>query len=380
MSTVEKTLLGVAQALVSGTADAALNVADGRRSLSEFSQYARMSPPALFEQDIARMDPQVSQSISQLMLALYIGHYMAVVQRVTKVGNVQVRQILDSANSSRVDVRDNFGFESMDGVSIEGLEDLVGLSVQALKAWDEDNLAISADFDEPTRKERVEISMENIDLSKPTNLAVGKVIDVPVGTVDGEEQTIQVTCTLAPRALNTKTMLKTLEAFLTRDNSYKGRWHRYMAGEFKSFLDYALGVDIVEQDLDLLISDTDGQYEMTKIRQKRGILGTFLSGKKQMNVASALIAVTSRTARQVEGIVQGPLSRERNHMKYFELTGSMILCVVDAEKELVRIYQRGVEEYGDYSFDQIAPAATNPGSMDINAIMRAYKAGEQYTM
>ncbi|QAX96014.1 hypothetical protein [Vibrio phage vB_VmeM-Yong XC32] len=379
MNTPEQTLLNVATTIAGAGAKAALNASDSRRSLSEFSQYARMSPPALFEQDISRMDPQVSQSISQLLLALYIGHYLAVVQRVTKIGNVEVMSILDQTSNNRYNVHDTIDTAvAMLGSDDFCIDGILGGSVAASKSWDEDNLDIMADFQEPTRKELIEVSMESIDLSKPANLAVGKVIEVPLDAEDKVK--VQVTCTLNPRTLNTRTMLKTLEAFLSRDNSYKGRWHRYMAGEFKSFADYALGVDMIENDLDLLINDKDGQYEMAKIRQKRGLLSSFLSGKKQMNIASSMIVITKRTARQIEGIMNGSLTKERHRHKYFELTGSMLLCVVDQEMELVRIYQRGVEEYGDYSYDQIAPAATNPGAMDINAIMRAYKAGEQYSM
>lgn len=380
MTGLETTLLLIAAQLASKTVSAAVNAADDRRALSEFSSFARLNPPCLMEQEIARMDPETSQSISQTLLNVYIGHYLAVVNRSARVEDTEVVRMLDP-------VSDPKAFNVFDAAKGAAAASGVALAMESIdmakeiteidRTWDENNLDLLADF-EPVQNH--EVSMEAaIDLSKPSSLACGKQLEVTLGSGD-QSVKVPVTATLLPRTLNKDVLLRTLEAFLGRDNSYIGRWHRYQAGEFRSFFDYALGIDMIEQDLNLLITDKDGQYEFAKTRQKRGLLSSFVSGKKQMNVVSAMIVMTKRTARDVEAIMRAPLSNSRARKKYFESTGSMILCVVDMDKELVRIYQRGIDEYGDYSYEQIKPAASNPGAMDINAIMRAYKAGEQFSM
>jgi len=377
MTGLETTLLLIAAQLASKAVSAGINAVDSRRALSEFSSFARLNPPCLMEQEIARMDPEVSQSISHTLLNIYIGHYLAVVNRTARVDDTEVVRMLDPVSDPKAfNVFD--AAKGMNGVSI-ALEsiDITKELTQIDRTWDESNLNLLGDF-EPVQN--TEISMEAaIDLSKPSTLACGKQLEVTLGSGD-QSIKVPVTATLLPRTLNKDVLLRTLEAFLGRDNSYMGRWHRYHAGEYRSFFDYALGIDMIEQDLNLLITDKDGQYEFAKARQQRGLLSSFVSGKKQMNVVSAMIVMTKRTARDVEAIMRAPLANARARKKYFETTGSMILCVVDMDKELVRIYQRGIDEYGDYSYDQIKPAASNPNAMDINAIMRAYKAGEQFSM
>lgn len=342
----------------------AANTLDDRESLTEFSAGSRISPPVLMEKAVSRLDPQVTHSINHVLMAIYIGHYLSVVNRMSKVGNVTAESMLsplggDSKFTERDMLRGELGVES-------------NIDIHAL--WNENKLDMLAPF------ENVEASMEsNFDFSKPASLVAGRTFEVPL--INGEKTIkIPVTITISPRITEKSGVIDVVAAFLSKDNSYIGRYHRYMAGEFSSFAEYALGLDLVEEDFKLLINDKEGLYEFAKIKSKRGLLSSFLTGKKQMNVASAMMVVMKETASEIETAMRGKLTRERDRQKFFKLTGSMILCVVDPNRELVRIYQRGIDQYGDYTYDDLKPAATNTNAFDINAVMRAMQAGDPFSM
>lgn len=348
-----------AKHLLSLAASFAVNAADDRESLSEFSAGSRLSPPVMIESEIARMDPQTTHSINQVLLSIYCGHYLNAVTRLTKIGNVTVTSLLDpvsgggNVNSADL-VRDYYGMETIEPPAAP---------------WESDNMDLTVDY-----------SMEAIqDISKPSSLAVGKQLEVPL-VAEGVEVKVPVTVTLVPKVLDDDFMVKVLEAFVGRDNSYIGRWHRWRAGEIKSFADYAFGLDLVEEDKKFRLDDKDGIYDLAKSRQEKGLLSSFISGKKQMNIASTMIVMTNRTAERMEAAMRGSFRSPRTRQEFFKHTGSMLLCVVDMNKERVRIYQRGIKDHGIYTYDDLAPAATNPGATDINAIVRAYKLGDAFSM
>lgn len=348
-------------------AGTAINVADQRQSLSEFSAGSRMAPPVLVESSIARLNPEVTHSIMQTLLNIYVGHYLSVVSSLTKVGEVSVKSLLDP-------LADPGAFSAFDvaRASLESFHSVDAVDEDSVVAeWDPTNLNLLGDYSS--------VSMEAApDMSKPVNLAVGKIFDVPLQIGTGEVK-VQTTIALLPRALDKNGLLNVITAFLRRDNSMMGRWHRYMAGEFKSFKDYAFGLDLAKQDLSLLINDPDGFYKTAKAKQGQGLLSTLISGKKSMNVVSSMVVLSKETARDIETNMRGKLSRSRDRAQYFNTTNTMILCVVDTDRELVRIYQRGIEEYGDYTYDDLSPAATNQNAFDVNAIMRAYNAGQSFS-
>lgn len=379
---MNKTLLALAMQIGSSAGSGAVNALDSRESLSEFSAGTRLSPPCMVESLIERMSPQDSHSIKQALLNIYIGHYLTVVNRIVKVGNISVSQILDPlSNPSDANAFDLYGNTVADAAGAAAAAGLSGLMEGNDKFLlpgfaGKDNMDLMSDF---KHLNIPDFSMESKgSLGEAVNLAVGKEIKVPLLAPNGKEVTVPVVCTLVPSVLNTENMVKTVAAFLSRDNSYIGRWHRYRAGEFGSFLDYALGLDIAQEDLNIRINDTNGLYVVAQANRKRGLISTILSGKKKMNVASAMIVVTDSTARELENALRRPLANARARQEFFKLTGSMVLCVVNQRRELVRIYQRGISEYGDYTMDEIRPlASSNPTSgFDINSVMRAYRAGE----
>lgn len=379
---MNKTLLALAMQMGSSAASGAVNALDSRESLSEFSAGTRLSPPCMMESLIERMSPQDSHSIKQALLNIYIGHYLTVVNRIVKVGNVSVSQILDPlSNPADANAFDLYGDTVADAAGAAAAAGIGGLMEGNDKFVlpgfaDASNMDLMGDF---KHLNTPDFSMESKgSLGEAVNLAVGKEIKVPLLAPNGKEVTVPVVCTLIPSVLNTENMVKTVEAFLSNNNSYISRYHAMRAGAFKSWLDYALGIDIAQQDLNIRINDTNGLYVVAQANRKRGLISTILSGKKKMNVASAMIVVTDTTGREIENALRKPLNNARARHEFFKLTGSMILCIVNQRRELVRIYQRGIADYGDYTMEEIRPLAnSNPTSgFDINSVMRAYRAGE----
>lgn len=352
------------------------NTADARESLSEYSSTTRLTPAVLVEDSLLRLPQNNINGIMQTLLSIYTGHYLQAVAMLTKVGNVTVDKLLEPVSQKRgglLDSVDRLGFESIaEWSKTEGA--LMDYSAEALKYKDKrvDRLPLGKRQSDQggTRGSAVEVN-------KPANIAVGKMIHVTLGT-GNESIVVPVAVQINPRSLDVNYLVDVLAAFIGKDNSMIGRWHRWRAGEIKSFMDYAFALDLIEEERKLMLKDRDGFFKEARARSNRGLVSKFLSGQKQMNVASNMIVISKSGQSQLESAMRGQFSNKRVLHKFFQNTGAMLLCIVDPTMERVRIYQRGIDETGNFTFEDLEPASTNPNASNINDVIKAYKLSESF--
>lgn len=333
-------------------------LSDSRQSLSEFAASARLSPVVLLDEGITRLEPEVIHSINQVHLSMYSAMYLSVLSlnREDKNG-IRAESIIEPL-SDRRNIRDN-AFGALASIAQE----------EYVNPWLRETGSFMEDF-----------ALESKDagqIDKPSNLAVGKVLTVPLGNGLPD---MTVTVMLNPRVMDSAFLVRVLEAYIGKDRSIIGRWHQWRAGEISSFLDYALALDLIEEDRKLRADDKDGFYLAAKNARLTGMISQLLTGKKSMNVASNFVLFTQQGAEQMERAMRGKFSNPSIRQKFFETTGTMIVSVVNPIRETVTIYTRGVTQFGVYGFDELKPAATNPNHADINAIMRAYKEGAAFSL
>jgi hypothetical protein len=336
---------------------------DKRQSLAEFAAVARLTPVVLMEEAIARLEPEVVHSINQVHLSIYSALYLSVLnlQKTNKKG-ITAESIIEPLSDRR----------SVRSASFDVISSLAG--PVATESFQSPFLRDTGSFME-------DFVLESKDaggaIDKPSSLAIGKVLNVPLG--EGLPD-MTVTVMLNPRVIDTAFLVRVLEAYVGKDRSVIGRWHQWRAGEISSFLDYALALDLIEEDRKLRADDKDGFYLAAKNSRLTGMLSQLLTGKKSLNVASNFVLFTKTGMENMERAMRGKFTSANVRQKFFETTGTMIASVVDPIRETVTIYTRGAMEYGIYGFDELKPAATNPSHPDINSIMKAYKEGAAFSL
>lgn len=321
-------------------------------SLSQFNKPTRLACIAMVEENITLLPPDRQNALMQTALSLYTAEYLnAVTTAAATVNNVRVLSILNQFSSDRDPI----------AAGIPAIGEAAGLNSLT------EGISLDDFVDLRPGMER-DVSM--VELDKYSNLAVGKNISFELGSGD-KSLKLTASARIYPQIVRQKDLLPVL-SYLNKDNTMKGRFHRWRAGELAT-LDYLTALDIVRDKRKASINDRTDILKNQEMRKNRGMLATVLSGGKgSKNNASGVVVITKSFATQLEGALRGRLSSRNVRDKFFEHTSSMILMVVNPELEVFDLYFHSIAEKATYSFDDIKGAAKNGNAIDINDVMRAY--------
>jgi len=327
----------------------------GTDSLSEATLATRLTPMVLIDSALTRADDNNLHNILQTMSGIYAAHYMQAVT-IANVESIRTTHYLDK-------------FATTPKRLSEGSVDKWAGRMEAVSEGTQgfiENGALLPTYGLQKVKEPA--------LDEHVNLAVGRQIVVRVGIGENSVE-LPVTLQLMPQIIHTDALPNVL-AQITDDRSYKGRYHKYRAGEIENWVDYAFGLDLIDQDKKLLLSDETGLYATAREKQTRGWIATLTSGQKTINIASAMAIMDKNSQDALQMALGGKLKRARVREKYFVETMSMMLVMVDTLMQSVTIYQRGIAEAGTYTFKDIEKASRNANGMDLTAVLQAYKMGD----
>lgn len=311
------------------------------KSLSSFNRSAHMSPICMVEDRLySHLDEDRLRDLMQTITSVYASRY---INAVSIGSDVRVVSTLNKFATDR-----------------EALSALQGSSV--LKA------ALESDRVEELMG-GLESGTKTLDIEKHVNLAVGKVLEVPVRVGN---QTIPVTTTIRimPQILDTQEVVMHM-ANDSGDMTIPGRWRRYMRNEI-SLADYLTNRDVLRARRKLRINDKSGIQARKEQRQRSGAIATVLSGKGSVNAVSAINVVTKSTMAEVEAAMRGRMSSYRDRQRFFDSTLSATLYVVDPDRERVYLYEDGIPDRAEFTFSDIRDNGQKSNGVDINAVMRAY--------
>lgn len=334
----EKSTLEVTQDIVAVASNAMST------SLSQYNKATRLSCIALVEDKILMLPQDRQSALMQTALSLYTAEYLTAITRaVATVNNVHVASILGQFASER--------------------DPVYSFATAGLNSIEESGSSL-----ETFGLERSDVS--TVDLDKFGNLAVGKVVTFELGVGD-KAVPVTANARVYPQIIKSADLIPIL-SYLNKDNTMRGRFHRYMAGEL-ALLDYLTALDIVREKRKAMVNDKTGILDRVDRRDRKGWISTVASkGKGSRNNASGAILITKSLASQLEVAMRGKLSSQATRDKFFEHTGSMILMVINPELEVFDLYFHSIAEKATYSFDDIKAAAKNGNAIDINDVMRAY--------
>lgn len=386
----------IAETLLESVKTIAIRAADTRQSLTEFARGARLEPMVMMDRQMTLLEPDILNGMIQTCLSLYTSYYLQFVsQHVSRIGNVTAQHILDPKLDDRklVGVEALGEWDATEAMSLLDYTDYTETPTEFavkhdVKKGNGNNGSTpmaTRPNDAASKKERQEqvnnrigdLKIDN-DFAKPANLTVGKLIHVPI-TIGNQETTIPVSVRMNPRVVDSQHMSKVLEAFVGKDQSILGRWHRWRSGEISSVVDWMTGFSDAKKDAQLRLKDPDGTYKLIKANTAKGKINRLLTGKAGFQFASNAVVISKSTASVFERSMKMRFAQERGRSRFFKSTGSMLLVVVDDTHQRATMYQHGLEEVAVYNFHDFKAASTNPNSVNITEVLAAYKAAEAFS-
>lgn len=354
-------------------------------SLIEYTKPTRVEPLVLMDARVTKLE--VASDIMQSLTSLFSGYYLQAVALSVNVGRVDVVRLLDKLNPQR-SVKDNLINGISDGVSLvledarsysfrlpvpgkaSGLEKL-GVSMEALTVRDMIKNAAESKPDPET--ETMGLGRDAVaSLSDLTNLSVGKMLEVHVES-EGHKATFPINVRLICTGIGSSELVHILSVG-NKKITVKERFHAWRAGQLEFVRDLVMCQDLIDAHKKTLAKDTSGLYEEIRNRRRGNSLSAIFSGQPSVATASNLIVIASNTARELERNVGGRLKDVRTRNKVFQETYCMILCVVDADYEMVTMYHRGIAVPTELSFKELKISNSKKGP-DVAEIMKAYQMG-----
>ena len=352
IDSIDKTPLEMVQLITSLAREASAS------SLPEFTAATRLTPMVLIDQTLTRGDDDALQNILQTLASIYAAHYLQAI-RIADTAGISTVELLDQFATNRTVTGGGIGSGYMEKAARAGMESLA--------------MGKLPDY--------TQVGLESRDdnrLNEHVNLAIGRLLNVPL-TVGERTITMPVSLTINPHVVSTEAIPSVL-ADIDTDTSYTARFHKYSSGEIDSFMDYLFGLDLIENDKKALMNDETGIYSEARKRKAEGRWKSLLTGRKSINQASTMAVITTAAAEELELSLKGRLKSGRTREKYFETTNSMLLAVVDPRMERLTIYQRGIDEYGMYTYRDIENNGSKSGAVDVGSILKAYKLGDAPTL
>jgi hypothetical protein len=355
--------------LAQGVSNAISSIAN--KSLVEYTRAMRVNSMVLIDRSLINsLDEKKMSALLQTMLSIYAGFYLSAVALETQIGNVTVMRILDkfSTDSSVLNAVGNsllWSNEELEYATESVDEDSLSLPfTHKLHSGEPVTMGSSKPYDNDKTIQKI---------TDESNLVCGKLLDVKM--VAGDQMvSVPVQVALIPKGIDSDDIVTTSK-YHAIDKTIKGRWQQWRSGEIKFIRDYLFALDLVEADRKALLADKTRTLLQMREKRSKSILVSLLRGYASPNTISSMLFVTKETAKKMEISIMGKLNNYHTRQNYFNGNSLMTLVVVDVNMERFTVYQRGIEEFGEYTFVDIKGNDKKPNGVDIDAVVKAYNLG-----
>ena len=324
-------------------------------SLSEATKILRVEPLTIVSRDLQQAEymPDVMNTI----LSIFSGYYLAGVNILTKVNDVQVARILDKLNPDR-----------------DGGTFLLSTEAAHIPTLTLENFKYRL----PAPGDKTPSMEDSKTVQEASNLAVGKLLNVEIQTSsqEGKEPgtvklpvSVRLSTNLVP-SVSICNLLTTK----TEDESLTERWHAWRSGRIAFWRDLVWCQDLIDEHKRAVIADDTGTLQEIVRRVNNSKKFGLLSKNPSMVTASNIFVITESEAKDIEYKMGGSLKKLHIREKVLDSTYIMLLAVVDRNFERVTFYTRGIESGTDVSIKEIRAANKSKG-IDIADIMRGMTSG-----
>ena len=218
-----------------------------------------------------------------------------------------------------------------------------------------------------------------IEYPKEVNIPSGRIIEIQIGTDKKPNKAY----------LNVNLFLQLMPVFVPRDvvsafinmnfsPSLRKRYLQYKTGEISFFKDFLLAMDIQRDRRKSMKSDKSGVLSDMISKQKNSLFDTMLKYlsiyKNRQNIANTIMVVNATDFGKVCSKYNLNFTKFRDRQNFFNKSFVMMLVAIDEDYNKVHMYFHGLEQYGTYTFSQIASNAKTE-KYDLTDIMKAYSQG-----
>lgn len=340
------------------------------KSLVEYTKPTRVEPLCIVDSRAAML-PYID-TVMNTALNNFAAYYLQAVSLSVNVGSVNVIRLLDKLNPNR-------GPKSaLGGVNWSSVmeEQKITLSIESESPYTQEDLKEFSDrMGEGTGYTSVD-SRSNSQvgaLSADLNLSVGKLIEVNIES-EGRRASFPIQVRLISMIMRPDILTDTM-TMKTKADSIKETWHAIRSGQREFIKDIVLADDLIKRHRKNLKGDKTGLYRDAINRKRNNRVAGFITANPSVATSSSIFIITEETKQELEGKMRGRLSKFRDREKLLEETLGMIFYVVDADAEMVTIYNQSIDKGSVVSVREIQRMDKNGKGPDIVEILNALNSG-----
>ena len=359
-------------------------------SVVQFTSALRVEPVTMIDKRLEHVDYMTD--VLQTLLSMFCGYYLQAVACMTNVGQINVLKMLDALNPTRdpslaaasvVDAINGsvkpsmLSMESYAGAalprpSLESIKIPAGTKA-ALLLKDPDSAARRKDMHGSVSGKVDPLDKAFKAAHEATNLAVGKILEVNIES-NGAKGRFPIAVRLATSIVDTDVLIHILGSS-GHDNSFSERRHRWKAGDLQFWRDLVFCQDLIDEQRKLLLKDKSGVMAELNRRRSMNSAAALASGTPSVGSASAMVVIDRETAIELERANLGQLSDATFRSKIFNDSLTMLMVVVDRDREVVTIYTRGIQLPSRHSVRELK-SSNKGGGPDVGEILKAYRLGQ----
>lgn len=341
------------------------NIMNKSKSLVGLGKAARVEPLTLVDSDCVNLD--YITDILHSAQSLFTGYWLQGLDMLSTVGGASVMSILDPINPNR---DPDYAEFAMSVARKQGFESICHMSIEAYKHA----LPMPGQQTLPSiAAEAVTDSKGLTDINTPSNLAVGKMINVKVRNGDQEVE-IPIAFRLMVAEMPRETMVALVGDESKNNNTFTERLFQWRAGRITLINDLIFCSDLIKERKRMVAKDKEGIYTEVRRRQTQHKMAGILTGKASAAEASNIYIISKETADEIEGRFGLDIDNFSHRTKIFENTTAIMIIVVDRDYQRVTFYHDGLRQSSNLGINDIKSANKN-GGPNVMDIFQAYKEG-----
>lgn len=342
-------------------------------SMTAITKLTRAEPLTVISNDCSNLS--YLPDLMNTLCSVYSGYYLQAVSMLTQIRDVEVVRILDRLNPDR----DSTGFLLAGRMATENAYNrnhsykysLPTARVMAMES-DRNHLA-------DPKVDRVAQSA----LYEASNLAVGKLLNVPISVVTkaNEEKTINmpISVRLSPTLVPVETVNYIFTHRSVSPDDWFEKWHAWRAGRIGLIKDAIFSQNMIDEYRRAAIKDRSGTLQEIVRRAANAKTYGVLTNNPSLAVSTNLYILSKSAAMAIEQKTGYKFSSGSGRKKLLEGTYGMIIVVVDPDREMIDFYYRDIEQPTRISVRSLQAAAKKKDGVDIADVMRSLLEGKTPT-
>lgn len=216
-----------------------------------------------------------------------------------------------------------------------------------------------------------------VDYMEAAHLVTGKVFELSA-SYGGNKVTVQVMVSLDARITRPGNLVD-IWAVGGELRTAKEMFHGWRSGRLQFVRDVIMCSHLIDAELRVGIHDETGSFLKNRENDAGNRLSAILTGKRSVGTAAGIAIFHANTARKLELAIGGKLDDFNTRQKAFKRTFSLILMVIDPNREEITIYHRGLDKVNHLPISEYVKTRGKDGG-DVTDIVKLFLGGSAPTL